>query len=162
MRANRVAGGVQRAEIGPVHIARLHASPAHSDEKSGGNASGGKKRRSKSKVGDVAVVEGDLGKEPTASTARLHEQFKVPLEEISRDNVRVVAAALAQLMVEKKEPRPLVCRFHRDGCIAHVRIQSLLVSTSWFRRAQTTGAKECKATQSVDHRRQRPAQGPTQ
>src|SRR5665213_1282771 len=105
MRANGMAGLVQRAEIRPVHVTRPDAGPADSDEKSRSDASRRKDRSSKTDVGDMPVVEGNLGVKARANAgARVRVKLCMLLEPCCRDDVGVACSIAAQLMIKQKKP----------------------------------------------------------
>jgi len=89
----------------PVHVAWARCCPADRDEEGCGEVAGGEDGKGDVVVGDVAVVEGDLGEEGcVALGASAEEEVDVLLEGVALDDVGVMAGFGPELVVEEEEP----------------------------------------------------------
>lgn len=103
--ADVLAGGVEGLDVGPVHVAGARSHPADGEEKGGGEVTGGEGGKGYLVVGEVAVVEGDLGPEGLGGLgAGAEEEVDVLLEEVALGYVGVVAGCGSELVVKEEEP----------------------------------------------------------
>src|ERR1700679_1164422 len=89
--ADSLSGLVECAQFVPTHVSGFVAGPAYGDEEPCLKRAGLEDGESEFEVGDVAVVEGDFGKE-RGGVAKLENEVGVLLELFGVDDVGVLTA----------------------------------------------------------------------